>query len=151
MTEDAGEHGDASKADFNAHVKHFADILNPLFWDDQFNEVHRMFEWVCTLVRAGGLQDSGWDSYTESIALLGDLSNLMRLKLDADSRFPDWEATELRLALLAYSHMVEMDFPYDLLVNLLRLRSGELYCMHPFAHLGKKVTKKTTALNISSM
>jgi hypothetical protein len=126
----------------NAKLKHFAEILNPLFWHDDFNEAHRLFEYMCTLVRAGGLKDSGWDSYIESIALLTDLTNLMGLNLDAESGFGDWEATEVRLALIAYSHMVEMDFPYDLLVNLLRLRCGEQYCMHPFAHLGKPVYVK---------
>jgi hypothetical protein len=46
-----------------------------------------MFEWSCTMVRVTGIKDTGWDSYSESIALLEDLMQLMSLELPKD-RFP---------------------------------------------------------------
>jgi hypothetical protein len=84
-----------------SRMRHYADILNPLFWNDAFNEVHRMFEWACTMVRVTGMKDTGWDSYTESIALLEDFTQLTNLELPAD-RFPHPRNTQVRLALIAY-------------------------------------------------
>lgn len=117
-------------------MRHYADILNPLFWDAQFNQCHRVFEWACTMVRATGMRDTGWDSYTESVALLEDLSALMRLDLPKE-RFPYPDSTQARLALIAYSHMIEMSVPYELLANLLRLKLGLKYHTDPLAHLNK--------------
>ena len=71
-----------------SRMRHYANILNPLFWSDGFNRVDRMFEWACTMVRVTGLKDTGWDSYTESIALLEDFTQLMGLELPKD-RFPN--------------------------------------------------------------
>jgi hypothetical protein len=70
-----------------SRTRHFADILNPLFWHDDFYKMDRMFEWACTLVRAAGVKDTGWDSYTESLALLTDLTHLMHIDLPND-KFP---------------------------------------------------------------
>jgi hypothetical protein len=119
-----------------SRMRHYADILNPLFWQDDFNEVHRVFEWACTMIRATGMRDTGWDSYTESIALLSDLTQLMNLELPAD-RFSNPTNTQVQLALIAYSHMIEMSVPYELLANLLRLRLGMKYSIEPLAHLNK--------------
>jgi hypothetical protein len=83
-----------------------------------------------------GYKDTGWDSYTESIALLEDFTQLMKLELPED-RFPNPSSTQARLALMAYSHMIEMSFPYELLANLLRLRLGLKYSIRPLAHLNK--------------
>jgi hypothetical protein len=118
-------------------IRHYADILNPLFWSDDFNQVHRMFEWACTMVRVTGMQDTGWDSYTESIAFLEDCSQLQRLQLPED-RFPNPANTQARIALMSYSHMIEMSVPYDLLANLLRLRLGLKYSTDPLIHLNKR-------------
>ncbi len=123
-------------------MRHYADILNPLFCHDSFDEIHVLFELVCTLVRAGGMKDTGWDSHLESIALLEDLSNLSLIDLPTDT-FPAAENTRARLALISYCHMTEMDFPYDLVTNLLRLRLGKKYCTDPLAHLSRLMTRKT--------
>ena len=112
-------------------MRHFADILNPLFWHDDFYKMDRMFEWACTLVRAAGLKDTGWDSHTESLALLTDLTNLMHIDLPND-KFAQPADTNARLALISYCHVLEMDFPYELLANLLRLRLNLKYAMNPF-------------------
>jgi hypothetical protein len=90
-----------------SRVQRYADILNPLFWNEEFNRVDRMFEWACAMVRVTGMKDTGWDSYTESIALLEDFTQLMGLELPA-ARFPVPANTQARLALTAYSHMIEM-------------------------------------------
>jgi len=42
-----------------SRMRYYADILNPLFWNDDFNEVHRMFEWACMMVRVTGMKDAG--------------------------------------------------------------------------------------------
>jgi hypothetical protein len=124
-----------------SRTRHFADILNPLFWHDDFYKMDRMFEWACTLVRAAGVKDTGWDSYTESLALLTDLTHLMHIDLPND-KFPQPADTKARLALISYSHVLEMDFPYELLANLLRLRLNLKYAMTPFSHLNRPVYKK---------
>ena len=66
---------------FGQRVRYYADILNPLFWDNGFYVADRFFEYVCTLVRAAGMQDAGWDPYYESQAVLDDLKNLADLAL----------------------------------------------------------------------
>jgi hypothetical protein len=119
-----------------SRMRHYADILNPLFWNEDFNKVHRMFEWACTMVRVTGMQDEGWDSYIESQAFLTDITNLMALELPAD-RFSSPSNTHARLALIAYSHMIEMNAPYELLANALRIRMGMKYSVEPLAHLDK--------------
>jgi hypothetical protein len=121
-------------------MRHYADILNPLFWRNDFNRVDRLFELVCTFVRAAGMKDTGWDSHLESISLLDDLGNLCQLELPND-KFPEPDNTRVRLTLISYCHITEMNFPYDLVANLLRLRLGRKYCMSPFAHLGRAITK----------
>jgi hypothetical protein len=119
-----------------SRMRYYADILNPLFWSDEFNKVHRMFEWACTMVRVTGMKDTGWDSYVESTELLEDLTQLMGLDLPED-RFPKPANTQARLAVIAYSHMIEMSASYELLANLLRLRLGMKYSVEPLAHLNK--------------
>lgn len=128
-----------------SRIRHYADILNPLFWTDDFNRVDRMFEWACTMVRVTGIKDTGWDSYTESIALLEDLKQLMSLELPKD-RFPNPVNTQARLALIAYSHMIEMSVPYELLANLLRLRMGMKYSVEPLSHLNRLESAKVNGV-----
>jgi hypothetical protein len=117
-------------------IRQFAEILNPLFWNDEFNKSDRLFEFVCTLVRAAGLESSGWDSHEESLAFLEDMRRLSDLDL-SEGGFPDPDLTKARLALVSYCHVTEMDVPYELLANLLRLRLGGKYAIHPFRHLTK--------------
>lgn len=127
---------------FSDRIRHYAEILNPLFWDEAYNRVDRMFEWACTLVRVTGLKTIGWDSYLESIKMLEDLTQLRHLELPED-RFQHPDDTKMRLALLGYAYTVEMSGPYDLLANLLRLRLGKKYSIEPLAHLNS--VRKFTA------
>src|SRR3989442_299337 len=87
--------------DFHKRVRRYADTLNPLFWHDSFYQASVLFEYVCTLVRAGGMQDEGWDAYLESQAMLDDLKKLADMELPAE-RFRDVERTRARLALISY-------------------------------------------------
>ncbi|MGH9738201.1 MAG: hypothetical protein ACRD4X_06385 [Candidatus Acidiferrales bacterium] len=96
--------------------------------------VHRLFEIVCVLVRAGGIHDSDWDPWHESQATLDDLGKLSTLQLP-NPPFADPTRTRVRLTLLSYCHITEMDFPYWLTANLLRLRLGKKYDMAPFRDL----------------
>lgn len=128
---------DSEKANPNpavSRLRHYADILNPVFWHDSFNKVDTLFEFICTLLRVAGMKDTGWESYNESLAFLEDMDRLGNLHLPRDI-FPEPFHTRARLALIAYSHATEMNMPYDLLANLLRLRIGKKYCTDPFAHL----------------
>lgn len=132
-----------------SRMRHYADILNPLFWDDAFNRVDLTFEVVCTLVRANGMRDTGWDSYYESLALLEDLKNLQLIDLPRE-KFPEPENTQARLALISYCHVIEMDLPYELLANLLRVRTGKKYATDPFAHLATPIIRKKVLKQIKS-
>jgi len=133
-----------------SRMRHFADILNPLFWNDDFNKVHRMFEWACAMVRVTGMKDTGWDSYIESQELLQDITNLMALELPAD-RFSSPSNTHARLALIAYSHMIEMNAPYEFLANALRLRMGMKYSVEPLAHLDKLRDTKVNGVKMKRL
>jgi hypothetical protein len=130
-----------------SRIRHYANTLNPLFWHDEFNRVDRLFELVCTLVRASGIKDTGWDSHLESINLLDDLGHLCQIELPTD-KFPFPDNTRVRLTLISYCHATEMNFPYELVANLLRLHLGMNYCMHPFAHLDRPITKKVNGVKI---
>jgi hypothetical protein len=55
--------------DINERIRRYADILNELFDATRFNRIDHLFELVCTLVRAGGIQGPGWDPWYESKAL----------------------------------------------------------------------------------
>jgi hypothetical protein len=62
-----------------SRITEYAEILNPRFWNETFNRADRMLEYLCTLVRATGLQSTGWDSHQESMALLEDFNRLGEL------------------------------------------------------------------------
>ena len=137
----APEGNEAEEIQPKSRFKEFAEILNPLFWADDFNRADRVLEFVCTLVRAAGLEDTGWDSYQESLTLLEDLKRLWSLDLSKET-FPDPDNTRMRLYLISYCHVTEMNFPYGLMANLLRLRLGKKYAIEPFGHLYQKANKK---------
>jgi hypothetical protein len=125
-------------ADFLAsRQRHYAFILNDLFDPTPHMEAHRIFEFVCSLVRAGGLELGGLDPWYESKAIIDDMRNLALLDLPCE-RFPDPQKTRIRLALLAYCTLTEMDLPYMLVANLLRLRLGKKYHVDPFQDLAQR-------------
>ena len=85
----------------------------------QYMRVDRLFEFACCLIRAGGVEDQGWDPIVESTALK-DLDKLSTEPLDPD-KFKHPERTRARLALLSYCHLTEAKLFYHVLANLARL------------------------------
>ena len=92
---------------FRKLVRHYADMLNPLFDATLHRDHDWLFQFVRVLVRESGMKDAGWDAFQESRAVLDDLSKLARLELPPES-FPDVERTRVRLWLLSYCHLTEM-------------------------------------------
>jgi hypothetical protein len=104
--------------------------LTPLFLpDDPIS--HDIIRYFASLLRIVGMEDAGWDPHLESRALLEDVNSLLQIELPKE-RFPDRDLTTWRLGLLFYSHIVEMDAPYEVLTNLLRFRLGKGYSPNPY-------------------
>jgi hypothetical protein len=84
------------------------------------------FEYACTL-RLRGMEDAGWDPLIETGALFHDVASL----LDA----PLTDYARVRLGLLLYSHLTEVDAIYQMLLNLIEIAAGERYLIDPFHDL----------------
>lgn len=85
------------------------------------------FEYASTLLRVRGMGDPGWDPLVETGELVDDLVSLLQVPLN--------DHTRLRLGLLLYSHLTEVDAIYEILVNLVRVTVGERYSFDPFDDL----------------
>lgn len=118
----------------------YYNILKPIFLPDDpvSNDIINYF---ASLLRIVGMEDQGWDPYLESRAILEDLNAIMQTDLPKE-KFPDKELTTWRMGLLMYSHIVEMDAPYEVLTNLLRFRLGEGYSPNPYFKFLNKDQKK---------
>jgi hypothetical protein len=127
----------------------YVDALAPLFDPANHMRVDRLFEFVCCLIRAGGIEDQGWDPIVESAALIEDLDKLSAEPLDPE-KFKHPERTRARLALLSYCHLTEADFFYHVLANLARLRAGDKYNMVPFFDLRRQRKNGTIPPSLSS-
>jgi hypothetical protein len=132
----------------DARRSHYVAILDDLFDPTPFMTSERLLEFICALVRTGGLELGGIDPWYESQAFVDDVRNLSAMDLPPE-RFPEPEKTRQRLALLSYCHVTEMDLPYDLLANLLRLRLGMKYHIDPFRDLYKPGSRKKGLLSPS--
>jgi hypothetical protein len=117
--------------------------MTPLFFPERPTEPD-IIQLFASLLRIVGMEDGGWDPYTESRAVLEDLNRLMQIPLPED-RFADQELTAWRLGLLFYNHVVEMSAPYDVLANLLRFRLGRGYSPNPFFDFLSKDERKRAA------
>ncbi len=132
------------EAVFEGHRDRFIKILEPLFLPDD-PVSYDIIRYFASLLRVLGMEDKGWDPYAESRKILDDLNRLMKLELPKD-RFPDgW--TSWRLGLLLYSHIVEMDAPYEVITNLLRFRLGKGYSPNPYFDLLTEKEQKNFAKN----
>lgn len=91
-----------------------------------FNRAREMdeFEYVCTLLRIRGLEDPGWDPLVESRQLSEDMLSTVAA--------PVRSAFRMRLLLLLYCHVTEMDDLYSIPANMLRVVAGERCVMSPF-------------------
>ncbi len=105
-------------------------LLKPLFMpaDPVSHDIVRYF---ASLLRVLGMEDHGWDPYAESRAMLHDINALFSVDLP-EAEFKDPGRTHFRLGLILYSHVVEMDAPYEVVTNLLRFKLGKGYSPNPF-------------------
>lgn len=127
----------------------YIDLLEPLFFpaDPTSNDIIRYF---AALLRVLGMEDKGWDPYAESRATLEDLDGFFKVEMPKKwFRKPD--ETHWRLGLLLYTHIVEMDAPYEVMLNLLRFRIGDGYSPNPyFDYLSKNEQKSFKKRGIST-
>jgi hypothetical protein len=108
----------------------YIDLLKPIFLpaDPVSNDVLRYF---ASLLRVLGMEDRGWDPYAESRATLNDINGLFSINLP-EEHFSEPHRTHWRFGLILYSHVVEMDAPYEVIANLLRFQLGDGYSPNPF-------------------
>lgn len=115
-------------------------VLKPLFFPRDLHDGN-ILEYFASLLRVVGMEDAGWDPHAESRGLIGDMETLLSCQLSS-SLFPDTSATRWRIALLLYLHVVEMDGPYEVLANLLRIQTQQGYSPYPFLKLVTKDGRK---------
>ncbi len=124
----------AAPADaFTQRRDHYIERLEPVFLppDPFSNDIIRYF---ASLLRVLGMEDRGWDPYAESRAILNDINGLFKVELPQE-HFEAPDMTVWRIGLLLYSHIVEMDAPYEVLTNLLRFQLGKGYSPNPYFDL----------------
>lgn len=125
------------KANADNYLDEYLETLRPLFSWEQVDPMGL----TCALVRAGGLESAPSDPLQESLETLNDLQALTTIALPADS-FELPTRTSLRLRLLSYAHIVEMNAPYDVLGNLFRLKLGLPFSTRPFLQQPSKKKKQ---------
>jgi hypothetical protein len=86
--------------------RHYWDILGDLFDATRYMTSLWLLEFVCTLVRAGGLELGSFDPWYESKAIVEDLNALACIELPTE-QFPEPDKTRIRLALLSYCTLTE--------------------------------------------
>jgi hypothetical protein len=118
------------KTPYDSKRDEYIELLKPLFLpaDPVSNDIILYF---ASLLRALGMEDHGWDPYAESRSLLEDINGFFFVKLPK-KHFKEPERTHWRLGLILYSHILEMDAPYEVITNLLRFKLGKGYSPNPF-------------------
>lgn len=82
------------------------------------------FEFCCTLLRIRGFESVAWDSIVESEKFIEEFLSFINAPLDGLFR--------IRMLLLIYSHITEMDDFYSIVANLLWVKKGSRYAINPF-------------------
>jgi hypothetical protein len=80
------------------------------------------------------MEDPGWDPLGETHTIIEDMLGLIQGPLR--------EHTRVRLALLTYCHLIEVDAIYNILKNMLRVIEGERYSIEPFWGRYRSKSKK---------
>lgn len=88
------------------------------------------FAVICTVLRVGGMQDAHWDPFEETLDALNDCDWLL-----VKGREERGAKCALRVALLIYCQLVEMNAAHEILANLLRIAEGKTYVVAPFHEL----------------
>jgi hypothetical protein len=97
------------------------------------------FEYACALLNIEGMKDNGWSPEVESWTLINEVASYMQL--------PTVTHAKIRLGLLQYSHIAEMEITYGLVANMLRVVSGMRYSFAPFMDKnGHRIEKPTEKL-----
>jgi len=99
----------------------YSDIINDLFIKAKEKDE---FEFCCTLLRIRGNESAGWDSLEESYSLITNILSIISAPIDNLFR--------VRLLLLLYCHITEMNDFYNIVANLLWILLGERYHINPF-------------------
>lgn len=115
-----------TEIDLEPLIDRYCRVLFPLF-----QCTGDAFDYVLALLRATGHEGAGWDTLPESLRMLDDLQSLALAELPIEY-FWEPEHTRLRLSLLEYCHLVEMDAPYDIIANLCRVKLGMPASKRPF-------------------
>ena len=108
----------------------FLDAMEPLFFPKTPHDPDIM-QYVCALLRAGGMEDADWDPFIESKGVIFDLFRLTKINF-TEEHFENPDLTTWRIGLLFYSQIIEASAPYDVLMNLLRYRLNRGFSMIPF-------------------
>jgi hypothetical protein len=85
------------------------------------------FEYASALLRIRGMEDAGWDPLEETGALFNDIGTLLEAPLNDYAR--------VRLGLLLYSHLTEVDAIYEILANMIEVTAGDRCVIAPFHDL----------------
>jgi hypothetical protein len=109
---------------------HCSEVLEQLFLKAKKQDE---FEYVCALLRIRGIEDAGWDPLTETDRLVRDMLGLIHAPLE--------QHTRIRLALLTYSHLTEVDAIYAILKNMLLVIEGKRCSVEPFWELFRSSKK----------
>lgn len=108
----------------------YASVMEKLFFPSNPAK-YDIVSFFASLLRVTGMEDNGWDPYAESKGLLYDVNNIFKLELPKD-RFPNPDLTSWRMGLFMYSHILEMDAPYEVITNLMRYQLGHGYSPNPY-------------------
>ena len=124
---------DPSAESFEQKRDNYIQRLEPIFLpaDPVSKDIVRYF---ASLLRVLGMEDRGSDPMLKSRGMLNDINGFFKIQLPP-ARFKEPGKTIWRLGLLLYSHIVEMDAPYEVLTNLLRFQLGKGYSPNPFFSL----------------
>ncbi len=132
-----------TKTAYDKKRDEYIELFKPIFIpaDPVSNDIIRYF---ASLLRVLGMEDQGWDPYAESRAMLEDINGFFAIDLPTEHyRRP--ERTHWRLGLMLYSHIVEMDAPYEVITNLLRFKLGKGYSPNPYFQLLTEREQRTFA------
>ncbi|MHC4276892.1 MAG: hypothetical protein ACYSTI_06140 [Planctomycetota bacterium] len=108
------------------------------YFDSLFQRAFKTgpFDFLCTIVRVGGMSDTNWDPFEESLGAFKDFRWLLRKTLSHRTK-----KAATRVALLIYCQAVEMTAVHEMLANLLRCVAEKPYVISAFGHLIKRKKK----------
>lgn len=101
-------------------------IVDRKSFESLFHEARSIdeFEFCCTLLRVRGLESPGWDSLEESLQMINQVISLINAPLENNFK--------LRMSLMIYCHITEMNDFYSIIANLIWILLGKRYSIDPF-------------------